>query len=127
MKHVNAINWFEIPTVDLDRAARFWETVLASPLKREKFGKGQDLAIFGRGEDGGVAGALVKDETRKPHAGGTYVYLDAKGDLDGCLERVPRAGGKVVVPRTDIGPAGYFALVLDTEGNTVGLHMERRA
>jgi predicted enzyme related to lactoylglutathione lyase len=118
------INWFEIPTSDLDRATRFWETVLVTKLKREKFGP-QDLAIFERGEDKGVAGALVRDERGKPSANGTVVYLDARGDLDGCIARAGKAGGKVAVPKTDIGPAGFFALVVDTEGNTVGLHTPR--
>ena len=35
------------------------------------------------------------------------------------------AGGKVVMPKTDIGPPGFIALVRDTEGNVVGLHSER--
>ena len=53
------------------------------------------------------------------------VQDDAKGDLDGCLGRVERAGGKISVAKTDIGPAGFFALVVDTEGNSVGLHVNR--
>jgi hypothetical protein len=117
----HAITWFEIPTADLDRASRFWETVLGVTLKREHMA-GQDLAIFTRPAEGAVAGALVRDERNRPAATGTRVYLDARGDLDGALERAARAGGKVVLPKTDIGGPGFIALVVDTEGNTVGLH-----
>jgi predicted enzyme related to lactoylglutathione lyase len=117
----NALNWFEIPVTDLDRAARFWETVLGAKLKREKF-FGTELAVF---ESAGVMGALFRDEARPPSPSGTCVYLDARGDLDGCLRRAAEAGGKVVLPRTDIGDPGFIGLVQDSEGNTVGLHTPR--
>ena len=45
----NALTWFEIPTQDLDRAVRFYETVLGVHLKREVFG-GVPHAIFPAGE-----------------------------------------------------------------------------
>ncbi len=117
------INWFEIPAVDLDRAARFWEAVLQTTLKRES-APGSEMAIFPHGERHEPGGALVR-RGGKPSAVGTCVFLDAKGDLDGAIARVERSGGKVAVPKTDIGPDGFFAVVLDTEGNAVGLHVPR--
>jgi predicted enzyme related to lactoylglutathione lyase len=120
----NPINWFEISTNDLERASRFWETVLATRLKRERFGD-QDLAIFPRASEGGIAGALVRDERRKPASQGTCVFLNAAPNIDACIARVAAAGGKVVVPKTDIGQPGFIALVVDTVGNAVGLHVER--
>ena len=41
----NALDWFEIPTADLERAIRFYESVLAVSLKREVFG-GVPMAMF---------------------------------------------------------------------------------
>lgn len=117
----HAINWFEIPARDMDRATRFWETVLARPLKREVFG-GIPHAIFAGGDEKAVSGALVSDGKRQPWGQGTLVYLDAGRDLDGCIARVERAGGKIAVPKTSIGEHGHFAIVVDTEGNAVGLH-----
>jgi hypothetical protein len=39
------------------------------------------------------------------------------------LDRVEGAGGKVLMSKTATTmDAGYFALIADTEGNTVGLH-----
>ena len=123
----NTINWYEIPTTDLDRAAKFYEALLGIKLKRETF-FGTPLAIFTRGDgdhgEHGVAGALVANPALKPGGGGV-VYLDARGDLAGALERAPKAGGKVLLPSTSIGPMGTIALVQDTEGNTVGLHVHR--
>lgn len=116
----NAINWFEILTTDLERAAKFYEATLRVSLKRESF-NGVPHAIFGAP---GVAGALIFDAARKPTSGGAMVYLDAP-DLDGALGRVAKAGGKVLVPKTDIGDPGSIAIVVDTEGNHVGLHAPR--
>ena len=119
----NVINWFEIPAVDLDRAARFWEAVLLTSLTRESV-PGTDMAIFPHGDGNEPGGALVR-RGGKPSAMGTLVYLDAKGNLDAAIARAEKAGGKVAVPRTDIGKDGAFAVVLDTEGNAVGLHVHR--
>ena len=56
-----------------------------------------------------------------PSAFGSVVYLSVT-DMDGTIARVEPAGGKVVVPKTPIGPnRGFFARFLDLEGNVVGL------
>ena len=119
----NAINWFEIPVADMERAVRFYEAVFATKLHREVFG-GHDHAIFTRDEPA-VAGALVKSAELTPSAAGARIYLDTRGELDACLARVPAAGGAVVVPKMDIGDPGWIAIVRDTEGNAVGLHQPR--
>jgi predicted enzyme related to lactoylglutathione lyase len=119
----NATNWFEIAVNDLERAARFYETMLGISLKREVFG-GMPMATFTAPD--GVGGSLVKDERRSPGAGGgSLVYLNANGKLDGCIARVAGAGGAVIAPKVDIGEPGFIAIVRDTEGNVVGLHSER--
>jgi len=122
MQHT--INWFEIPTTDLDRASRFYEAVLGATVKREHFdGTGMQMAVF-QGDEASVRGALIVDERRKPATDGALVYLHAR-DLDASLARIEKAGGNVVMPKTDIGPPGFIALVRDTEGNVVGLHTPR--
>jgi len=119
----NAINWFEIPVSDLDRAARFYERVLGVTLKRELF-TGTPIAVF-TAPDRAVGGALVSQPQRKPSADGALVYLDATGKLDAALDRVPAAGGAVLLAKTDIGEPGFIAIVRDSEGNHVGLHSPR--
>jgi predicted enzyme related to lactoylglutathione lyase len=120
----HAIHWFEIFVTDLDRAVRFYQTVLGIELRRG-VEDGRPMAIFASAVEAGVGGALVRDPAREPIDRGVIVYLDANGKLDACLARVERAGGRVVTPKTDIGPPGFIALVRDTEGNLVGLHSER--
>lgn len=122
MQH--AINWFELPTTDLDRASRFYEHVLGVSFKREHFaGTDMHMAVF-EGAQESVRGALISDKRRKPAADGALVYLHAP-KLDESLSRIERAGGVVVLPKTDIGDPGFIALVRDTEGNVVGLHAPR--
>jgi len=120
---MTSINWFEIPALDIDRAATFYEKVLAIKLKRENFG-GVPNAMFPY-ERPGTGGAVVADPRRKPTADGAIVYLAADGKLDACVARVEKAGGKVVAPKIDIGPPGFIALFQDTEGNVVGIHSPR--
>ena len=115
----NAINHFELPVLDLGRAAACYETLLGVPMRRETFG-GLPYALFPH-EEPGVSGALVEDPKRTP-GGGTIVYLNADGQLDAILARAERAKATIVVPKTPIGPEGFIAILVDTEGNRVGFN-----
>jgi predicted enzyme related to lactoylglutathione lyase len=117
---MSAINWFEIPVTDMERAARFYEALEGRSLKRETF-MGVPHAIFQSAKEGGVGGALIYEEKRKPSSEGTTVYLDSS-DIDAALERVSKLGAEVLVPKTSIGPIGFMALLIDSEGNKIGLH-----
>ena len=118
-----SIHWFEIPTTDLDRAARFYEAMLATKLTRQGAPE-SPMAIFGD-DPKGVMGCLLVDG-RKPSDAGTRIYLTAP-DLDACVARAAAAGGTIVQAKTSIGPHGWIALVRDLDGNTVGLHAEPAA
>ena len=122
----NAINWFEISTTDLDRAQAFYEAVLGRPLRREAMGP-SSLAVFPYDPAGGGAGgALLSDPgAPKPGSGGTLVYLNALPSLDAALARVAPAGGQVALPRQALPPGmGFFAHIVDLDGNRVGLHAQ---
>ena len=120
----NALNWFEIPSTDLERAIRFYEKVLEVKLVKEVFA-GTPMAVFPAGHPADVQGALIQTAQRKPSADGALIYLNVTGKLDECLDRIPRAGGAVLLPKTDIGDPGFIAVFRDTEGNSVGLHAPR--
>jgi predicted enzyme related to lactoylglutathione lyase len=118
----DAISWFEIPVRDLDRAQRFYETVLDRKLTRETMDE-ERLAIFPAAE-GRTQGCInIGAQPVAPSTSGTRVYLDASPSIDAALSRVADAGGKVVVRKTALPSGmGYWAHMNDTEGNVVGLH-----
>jgi predicted enzyme related to lactoylglutathione lyase len=53
--------------------------------------------------------------------GGTIVYF-ACADCAVEATRAGQNGGTVQKEKTSIGQYGFIALVLDTEGNIIGLH-----
>lgn len=118
----NAINWFEIPAADFNRAVQFYSAVLNTQLTAEQMGPIQ-MAVFPSEGEGTVAGAVCAGEMYTPSANGTMVYLNANGEMNNMINRIANAGGTVVMPRTLITPEiGYMAIFRDTEGNHVALH-----
>ena len=74
----------------------------------------------------GVTGALADTggEYHKPSATeGPLLYLNGNPDVQRVLDKVETAGGKIIVPKTEISPEhGHMAVFIDTEGNRIGLH-----
>ena len=117
----NAIHWFEIPARDLDRAQRFYETLLGVPLRREAMGPQTTLALFPY-EEPGTGGCLMHAPGLEPAANGTLAYLGV-AELDAVLARLEPAGGQLLTPKVTLPDGmGVFAHVQDSEGNRVGLH-----
>jgi uncharacterized protein len=120
MQATTAITWFEIPAKDLERAVWFYESVLQQELRRETMGPFA-MAVFPYQEPG-VGGALTHAPNLTPAADGSVIYLRTQR-LDDTLQRVTRAGGRVVLEKTALPDGmGAFAHIVDSEGNRVGLH-----
>lgn len=115
----NAINWFEIPVADIERAAAFYGAIFDTKLE---INYGQDFASAMFPHNGGVGGGLVAGEGYTPNPQGALIYLNANPDLSVVLNRVKAAGGQVIQSKTSIGENGFFALILDSEGNRIALH-----
>ena len=122
----NPVVWFEIHVNDLERARRFYEAVFQCQLEPlpspEGQASGNEMLAFPMDMPGsGASGTLVKMEGVAPGGGGTLVYF---GCEDCAVEqgRVVAAGGQIHKPKFSIGPYGHCALVVDTEGNCIGLH-----
>ena len=123
----HAITWFQIPATDFERAKKFYETISGVPL--EHLISQPNMEMWGFPADAGkseVGGALVCGEGAVPSPTGTAVFLNANPDLQAVLDRVEGAGGTILMPKTaiEMNDAGYFAMISDTEGNTVGLHSQ---
>lgn len=120
----NAISWFEIPATDLNRAQAFYETILE--IKMTKL----DLAnikmrLFPIDDDQGIGGSICDSGGfHKPSpTDGPLLYLNANPDVQHVLDKVEKAGGKILVPKTQITEEfGYMAVINDTEGNRIAFH-----
>jgi uncharacterized protein len=121
----NALSWFEIPSLNLDKSQAFYEAVLACKMRRESMGPSEGAVFCYDTDDQGVGGALICGPTAPERAtGGVLVYLDcAPSKLNDVLERVTTAGGSIAMPRQALPPGmGFIAQMTDLDGNKVGLH-----
>lgn len=125
MKH-NTFVWIEIPVSDMERAVKFYETVLDIKLQPVEFG-GLQMAWFPNAEDAtatGATGTLIKQESYIPSKEGPLVYIGCD-DLQNELGRVEAAGGSIYQEKTQISPEhGYMGVFIDSEGNRVALHSQ---
>ncbi|WP_207497146.1 VOC family protein [Aridibaculum aurantiacum] len=121
---VNAINWFEIPAEDLERATTFYEAIFDLQLVPMDLGEFR-MRMFPT-EPGGVGGAICHSPGfYQPSTTGALVYLNGNPDLQVVLDRIETAGGKILIPKTQISDEiGYMAVFQDTEGNRVALHSD---
>jgi len=119
----NPVQWFEIATKDLERAKNFYAKVFELEFQFIEMPDSK-MYMFGDPKGVGSSGALLHSSDSIPSADGTRVYFECE-DLAVEAERIDKAGGKLIVPKTDIGEFGYFGLFIDTEGNRIGLHSNR--
>ncbi|MBP6391597.1 MAG: VOC family protein [Flavobacteriales bacterium] len=121
----NALNWFEIAVNDLARAQKFYEAVFNISMEAMDMPGMQMRNFPADSMNGKAGGALVKSDMHKPSATGSVIYLNGNPDLSDALSRVEKAGGKVIMPKTEISPEiGHMAFFTDTEGNTVAMHSQ---
>lgn len=123
------ITWFEIPVIDLDRAIQFYETILDIKMTK-RLDLDNESAFFPydptviQATSGRVTGVLTKSAYNQPASNGTVIYINASPEIQSVLDKVEPAGGKIVTSQIPI-PAGLIAIILDSEGNKIGLHAEK--
>ncbi|MCH7397279.1 VOC family protein [Belliella sp. DSM 107340] len=123
----NPFTWLEIYVEDMERAKKFYENVFQiEMISMQTPGDFSDLEMWcfpwAEGEKN-ISGALCKTADFKPGPGGTLVYFTC----DDCSieeSRVQQAGGQVIQEKMPIGEHGFCSVIIDTEGNTIGLHSD---
>jgi uncharacterized protein len=116
----NQLVWVDIPVVDLDRAIRFYSAVLGAAGTKQEY-PGMTIALL-PGSDTDVSGCLHRSDSDRPSDHGPLLYLNCQGRLDQAVAAVVPGGGKVLQATHPIGPHGFRAVVLDSEGNRLALH-----
>ena len=114
----NAIIHFEIPADDVKRAKKFYEKAfgwkISDPWKMDYL----LVETREKGEEGINGGLMPRKNPGQPFM--NYISVDS---IDGSCKKVEKAGGMVVMPRTEIGQGmGWIAAFKDTEGNMMGFH-----
>jgi uncharacterized protein len=121
----SAISWFEIPATDLNRATKFYETIFGISLIPMDL-PNIKMRMFPVEDQMRDTGGAVVDSGgfHKPsETDGPLIYLNGNPDVQKVLDKVEKAGGKITVPKTEISPEyGFMAVIIDTEGNRIGLH-----
>jgi predicted enzyme related to lactoylglutathione lyase len=117
----NRVVWFDLPVADLDRAARFYAAVLAIEVRKESFDN-FSFAVFEHGQGNG--GCLVPNAGEVSATHGILVYFNVDGRIRDAVAQTEAHGGKVQQPVQAIGPHGFRAIVVDSEGNRIALHSQ---
>ena len=113
--------WVDIPVRDLGRAIGFYSAVLGAPVSLTG-GPGFSFGLLPHA-DTNVSGCLyVPEADNAPSLLGPLVYLNVAGRMAEALTAVGSHGGSVLQPAHPIGPHGWRALIMDTEGNRLALH-----
>ena len=119
----NPVGWFEIYVQNMERAKTFYQNTLEVTLERLD-SPGMEMSAFPpvmKSTFPGCGGALVKMDGKDSGTGGTLIYFSCE-DCAVEASRAAKNGGKIQKEKMSIGQYGFIALVLDTEGNMIGLH-----
>jgi uncharacterized protein len=114
----NSIVHFEIPADDLKRAKKFYEKALGwkitDPWNMQYF----MVETKDKGKDGINGGLMQRKMPGQPFM--NYIAVES---IDASLKKVEKEGGKVAMPKMEIGEGmGWIAAFQDTEGNLMGFH-----
>jgi uncharacterized protein len=115
----NRVVWFDLPAADLERASSFYRAVLACGVDLEDF-DGFRFAVLEHEQGNG--GCLVPAASEVSADRGALLYFNVEGRLRDAVAQVRRHGGSVLQDAHPIGPHGWRAIVIDSEGNRIALH-----
>ncbi|HEY0511248.1 MAG TPA: VOC family protein [Thermoanaerobaculia bacterium] len=117
----NPVNWFEIYVQNMERAKAFYEAVLGVQLSKLDSSDIEMWAFPMRQDGSGASGSLVR-MPGFPSGGNSVLVYFGCADCAAEAAKAARAGGRIQKEKMSIGQYGHIALVIDTEGNMIGLH-----
>jgi len=120
---MNKVVHFEIPFDDQQRAQKFYQEVFGWQIN--KFPDMDYYLVTTTPSDenmrpkepGAINGGLLKKDPTGEHP---VLVIDVPS-IDEHIKKIESAGGKVVMPKMEIGDFGLYARVSDTEGNVIGI------
>lgn len=118
---------FEVPFDDKQRAMTFYRNIFGwqvTDMPEMNYVSASTVDVDAQQmpkEPGAINGGMSAREKEAPHPH-FYVAVDS---LDATIDRVVKAGGKLVTPKRPIPDMGAFARIADTEGNVIGLYQAK--
>jgi hypothetical protein len=106
----------EIPSTNLDKSKDFFKKVFNWDFK--PFGSGY---LLFNNHKGIMAGLRKADTIAK---GDSPVFHINVEDIDDVIKKTSESGGSIKREKTIIPAMGWYALIYDPEGNTIGLYQK---
>jgi uncharacterized protein len=115
-----AMTWNELFTSDVDRAGKFYASVIGWSTEAVDMGKMGVYTLFNRPGEPGNAGGMMP--LTQPGVPPHWLVYFAVTDCDQSAKRAQELGGKLLSPPMDIPNVGRFAVVQDPQGATFALY-----
>ena len=113
--------WVDIPVTNLDRAVKFYSAVIGTQVAVQDT-PGFKFAVFPH-EGADVGGCLVPSgDGNVPSGNGPLVYVNVEGRMKQAVDAATANGARIVEQPHSIGPHGFRAVIIDSEGNRIALH-----
>jgi len=108
--------WYELMTPDAEASKAFYDSVVGWNIS-EPAPEFQGYRMIGR-SDGKFAGGVlpITQEMQQHGARPTWLGYVGVDDTDAAIASIGRAGGKTLMPATDIPNVGRIAMVADPQG-----------
>ena len=124
----NTLCWTDIPVTNLDRAIKFYSAVLGNEMSKISEA-GFEYGLLPHEEQNASGCLCVGSDSagsnNKPSQSGPLIYLSVEDRLDHAIKATNPNGGKVLEGKHQIGPHGFRAIIVDSEGNRIALHSSK--
>ncbi len=121
---MDSVAYFEIPYDDQPRAQKFYEELFGWKIAKDPemdyyhaITAETDPQTMMPNQPGAINGGMMK----RQHPEMKPVIVIKVKSLDGHLKKAEVSGGKIVLPKIQVGEYGFYAQISDTEGNTIGM------
>ncbi|MHB9154572.1 MAG: VOC family protein [Endomicrobiales bacterium] len=123
---MDKVTHFEVPVENMKRAQKFFQGAFGWNFEvwDKDYYYAETVETDKKGvpkEKGAVNGALFKREKKNERP----LLVVSVASLDTALEKVKKAKGKIVTGKQEAGEWGYWAEIMDTEGNVFELWEEK--